>query len=521
MAGGSLLTRHGMDPAHRYPSQVGYQVQHRLGRGGMGVVDLAMAPDGSPVAIKRLVLHGSAHDMARARQRIHREAQALLTLDHPNIVRLLEVIEDGDDLILVMPYLAGGTLADQVRAHGPLTADQVRMLAPPLLSALAAAHRQGIVHRDIKPANVLFDADGRPYLADFGVASLRDATSGLTATGMVVGTPEFMAPEQARGEVATAASDVFSLGATLAFAATGNPPYGRGDPRVMVTLAAKGKVTPLPATVPSDLRRRIEPLLDRQPRRRPTAAAAQGGPAGTRVLAPAKPRRTWTSAALGATIGAVATVAILAAVTVAIARVGDDAGPAQAASVTTITTLPAPPCEDQPYKPCGGEAAPFTDGVRCTADHGDYDADPANGCEAAPVIVDPGALRNDQVVSANLVPDTNIDRYGFHVVDNWHLACDGEVKVTITAPKGSSMHLEIFEGAGSGTTSGAGTETGSRSLGGTTSSDGKAATVTLPEPNCLDGILGPDDATEMVARVSWADDRRTDANYRLTVTGSY
>jgi hypothetical protein len=509
-----------MAAAHRYPSGVGYQVQHRLGRGGMGVVDLAVGPDGRPVAIKRLVLHGSVHDMARARQRIHREAQALLALDHPNIVRLLEVIEDGDDLILVMPYLAGGTLADQVRAHGPLTADQVRMLAPPLLSALAAAHRQGIVHRDIKPANVLFDADGRPYLADFGVASLRDATSGLTATGMMVGTPEFMAPEQARGEVATPASDVFSLGATLAFAATGNPPYGRGDPRVLVALAAKGKVTPLPTTVPADLRRRIEPLLDRQPRRRPTAASAQGGPAGTRVLRAVPPRRTWTSAAIGATIGAVATVAVLIGVTVAITR--DDGGAAQAAGVPTPTTVPVAPCEDQPYKPCGGEPAPFTDGVQCTSDHGDYDGDPVNGCEAAPVVVDPDALDRGQVVSANLVPGTDIDRYGFHVIDNWHLSCDGEVTVTLTAPKGASMHLEVLEGPATGASGGVGTEAaGLSSLGGATSTDGKAASVVLPEPNCLDGIIGPDDATDLVARVSWADDRRTDANYRLTVTGSY
>ena len=489
----------------------------------MGVVDLASGPDGQPVAIKRLVLHGSVHDMARARHRIQREAQALLALDHPNIVRLLEVIEDGDDLILVMPYLAGGTLADQVRAHGPLTADQVRTLAPPLLSALAAAHRQGIVHRDIKPANVLFDLDGRPYLADFGVASLRDATSGLTATGMVVGTPEFMAPEQARGEVATPASDVFSLGATLAFAATGNPPYGRGDPRVLVALAAKGRVTPLPSSVPADLRRRIEPLLDRQPRRRPTAAAAQGGPAGTRLLPKARPRRTWTSAALGATIGAAATVAVLVAVTVAIARSDDGAGSAQAASVTTVTTAPEPPCQDQPYKPCGSDAAPFTDGVQCIAEHGDYDGDPVNGCEAAPDLADPDALREAKVVSANLVPATNIDRFGFHVVDNFHWTCDGTVEVTITAPKGASMHLEVFKGSVADVTGEAGSPTGSsRSLDGVTSSDGKAATVTLHEPNCLDGgLFGDDDATDLVARVSWADDRRTDANYRLTVTGSY
>ena len=484
----------------------------------MGVVDLAVGPDGRPVAIKRLALHGSALDMARARQRIAREAETLLRLDHPNIVRLLEVIDDGDDLILVMPYLAGGTLADQVRTHGPLSPDQVRLLAPPLLSALAAAHRQGVVHRDIKPANVLFDADGRPYLADFGVASLRDATSGLTASGMMVGTPEFMAPEQARGEDATAASDVFSLGATLAFAATGSPPYGRGDPRVLVSRAAKGKMAPLPPSIPADLRRRLDPLLDRQARRRPTAAAAQGGPDGTRLLA-APARRTWTSAAVGATIGAVATVVVLLAVTLVLARSTSDPSTA-GATATVPTTVPAAPCEDQPYKPCGGTAAPFTDGVACIADHGDYDGDPANGCEAAPVVVDPDTLRDGKAVSANLVPEGNIDRYGFAVIDKWHLSCDGTIEVTLTAPKGASMHLEVLKGSAASDGSDLSPLT---ALKGATSSDGRAATVTLTEPSCPDvGFLGgEDDATELVARVTWADDRRTDANYRLTVTGSY
>jgi len=168
--------------------------------------------------------------MHRARLRVRREAAVLATLDHPAIVRLLDVVDDGDDVVLVMPYLGGGTLADRVYAEGPMPGPAVNLLADQLFGALAAAHRAGIVHRDIKPANVLFDDAGRAYLADFGVATMRDATSGLTATEVVVGTPEFMAPEQARGERATPASDVFSLGATLRFAATGTPPYGRGTP---------------------------------------------------------------------------------------------------------------------------------------------------------------------------------------------------------------------------------------------------------------------------------------------------
>ena len=113
--------------------------------------------------------------------------------------------------------MTGDTPADRVRDRGPRPPEEVAALALPLLGALAAAHRQGVVHRDIKPSNVLFDADGAPLLADFGVATSRDATDGLTGAGLVVGTPSFMAPEQARGERPGPPADVFALGATLRF----------------------------------------------------------------------------------------------------------------------------------------------------------------------------------------------------------------------------------------------------------------------------------------------------------------
>jgi serine/threonine protein kinase len=108
-----------------------------------------------------------------------------------------------------------------------------------LLEALATAHRQGIVQRDIKPANVLFDRVGRPALSDFGVAVAREFTMGLMVAGSVTGTPGFLAPEQARGEATSPASDVFSLGATLAYALTGQGPFGVGDP---MTLVARDRV---------------------------------------------------------------------------------------------------------------------------------------------------------------------------------------------------------------------------------------------------------------------------------------
>lgn len=212
----------------------GYVVEGRLGRGGMGVVELAVAPDGTRVALKRIAVTGSATAQREARTRLRREAEVLGRLDHPGIVALLDVVVDGDDLVLVMAWLRGGSLADRVTEHGPLPAAEVEGLADHLLAALAAAHRAGVVHRDVKPSNVLFDGHGRPYLADFGVATARDATAGLTITGGAIGTPAFLAPEQARGEAVGPAADVFALGATLRWAATGAGPWGDGRTDVVL-----------------------------------------------------------------------------------------------------------------------------------------------------------------------------------------------------------------------------------------------------------------------------------------------
>jgi hypothetical protein len=470
----------------------------------MGVVDLAVDPSGRPVALKRLALRGSADEMHRARLRVRREADVLATLHHPHVVALLDVVDDGDDIVLVMPYLPGGTLAELVAAHGPMPPAYVDRLADSLLGALAAAHRSGIVHRDIKPGNVLFDEAGRAYLTDFGVALMRGVTSGLTATEIVIGTPEYMAPEQARGERATTASDVFSLGATLRFAATGEPPFGRGDPRVILNRAADAKIDPLPRSLPRGLRRRLAPLMAKRPERRPTAAAARGSASDTPTMRRPRRRRLWRSggrvwpAVLGAVVLA---LVALVATAVAVAEHGDDA--AKSAPPTSRPATPRPAaktCTPLPYQPCGQPPAPFTNGRDCIDDHADYDGNRANGCEAAPDSVDGETL--DNPISANLVPATDVDRYPFHLTQHLHLLCNGSVDIILTAPAGVAMQLQVFDG--------------SDVLGSAVSRNGAPATVNLQPDSCFGGP-----GADLVATVSWVGAARSAADYVLERRGSW
>jgi hypothetical protein len=308
----------------------------------MGVVDLARDADGNKVALKRLTLHGSASEVMRARQRLVREAKVLRRLRHPNSVRLLDVVEDDDEIVLVMPYLPGGSLAERVAQHGPAPPPEVDRLAQRLLAALAEAHAAGIIHRDIKPANVLYDAEGEPLLADFGLAYTWDQSEPLTVAGMVVGTPGFIAPEQARGEPLTPASDIFSLGATLMFAATGGGPFGNGDPNLLMVRAASGKVERLPKRLPAPLRRRLQRMVDPRPDRRPTAAALL---AELTATGPGRHLPRTRSPGLAVAGGVAATV--LVATLVVIGSRGGDGGDAR----ETSPDAPSEPGDDAAVPP--------------------------------------------------------------------------------------------------------------------------------------------------------------------------
>ncbi|MCB1038333.1 MAG: serine/threonine protein kinase [Acidimicrobiales bacterium] len=480
-----------------------YEIVRRLGRGGMGVVDLARGPDGREVALKRLSLHGTPEELETARARIRREAEVLQRLHHPNIVELEEVLDDGDDIVLVMAYLPGGNLAQRVTEHGPLAPDEVARLGDQLLDALATAHRQGVVHRDIKPANVLFAADGTPALADFGVAVHRDATPGLTATEMVVGTPGFMAPEQARGDEVTAASDVFSLGATLQFAATGSGPWGHGDPRVLMLRAVSGRAERLPRDLPDPLRRQLATMLARDPADRPTAAALRGGPAGTLVRpgAAAGATRRRRAAAIASVV--VAAVAVAAALAVVLRSSDGDRRDDAAAGATTTseTTTTTEACEDKPYQPCGSEPAPNTDGERCLDDTADYDDDALNGCEAVPDDLGDDTFLDGEL-QANLVPVDDVDTYRLEVEDRFQLSCDGQVHVTLTAPAGTSQRVRVLDG--------------DVELASAVSGDGVPGTATVREANCFTS-----DSTTLTVVVESVGTDRSPEDYVLTATGSF
>jgi hypothetical protein len=476
-----------------------------LGRGGMAVVELAVDDEGRQVARKRVVLGGSVQQITLARQRIRREAEVLASLHHPGIVPLLAVEDDGADVVLVMPRLVG-SLADRVCLHGPLAPAEVGAIAGALLDALATAHRQGVVHRDIKPANVLFDAAGRPALADFGVASTRQFTPGLTVAGTVVGTPEFIAPEQARGKPATSASDVFALGATLAYALTGRGPYGEGEPLALMNRAAHGTIEPLPRGLPEALRRGLAAMLDPRPERRPTAAAAFGGPSGTRVdhAPPTRQGRGKRRAVLAAAV--LAGVALVAA-GVALWRqtISSHPSPAVTAPRSGQATAPLPTtttCSPLLHQPCGQATPAFgTDGNRCLPGHADFDDILANGCEAVSDYQPGQALAAGQLLSANLVPADAVDTFSADVAQNLFNLCLTKYRVTLTAPPGTADKVEIL--------------LGDRLLATATSSNRRPATASASKPSCF----GTGSATVTV-RVSTVSGRSAE-DFRLLSSGGW
>ncbi|URN16584.1 MULTISPECIES: bifunctional serine/threonine-protein kinase/ABC transporter substrate-binding protein [Streptomyces] len=270
-----------MDPLRRSdPARIaGHRLLGRLGEGGMGVVYLARTPGGSLVAVK--VVQEEYADDAGFRERFRREVEAARRISSRWAVRLVDAGPDDAAPWLATEFLPGPSLAEAVALHGPLPPWGLRVLGARLAEALDDIHAVGLVHRDVKPGNVLLAPDG-PRLIDFGIARAPEDTS-LTATGIVVGTPGYLAPEQAgAGDVARVgpAGDMFSLGCVLVYAATGRPPFGTGpvDALLYRTVHDDADVD----GVPEETAGVIGGCLEKDPRLRPTAvevrrALAEGG----------------------------------------------------------------------------------------------------------------------------------------------------------------------------------------------------------------------------------------------------
>jgi serine/threonine-protein kinase len=246
-----------------------YALERELGRGGMAVVYLARDVRlDRPVAIKLLPPDLAAHD--KLRDRFMREARTAARLSHPHIVPIHAVDEVRGYVFYVMSYVDGETLAERVANRGPLPPREASRVLQEVAGALAAAHGQGVVHRDVKPGNILLErATGRAMVTDFGIARLADG--GETAVGELLGTPEYMSPEQAAGDAVDARSDVYSLGVVAYYMVSGQLPFTA--PTIQAVLAKQLTQVPPPLAsvapgAPHSLANAIDTCLIKDPSRR-------------------------------------------------------------------------------------------------------------------------------------------------------------------------------------------------------------------------------------------------------------
>src|SRR5712692_8890879 len=237
-----------------------YSLERELGRGGMGVVYLAREVRlDRPVAIK--LLPPSKASDPKLRERFLREARTAAKLSHPNIIPIHAVEEIDEFVFFAMAYIEGETLTERVRRRGPLAPSDASRVLRDVAWALAYAHGQGVIHRDVKPDNILLETSGRVLVADFGIASVVAGAGGL-ATGEVVGTPEFMSPEQALGEAVDARSDLYALGVVGFFAFSGTLPFEGEKATDVLAKQVTEPAPPLSAVAPL-VPRRLAQAIDR------------------------------------------------------------------------------------------------------------------------------------------------------------------------------------------------------------------------------------------------------------------
>jgi serine/threonine protein kinase len=248
-----------------------YRLLDKIGEGGMGVVHLATDPQGRRVAVK-VLRPGVASDQTALR-RLAREVDSMRRVRSPHVAEIVDADVTAEPPYVVTQFVPGRTLEQTVRDRGPLRLPELQRLATGLAEALAAIHSAGIIHRDLKPGNVMFLDNGEPVVIDFGIAQGADATR-LTATGLVIGTPGYLAPEIIEGEDAAAPADVHAWASTVAFAATGRAPFGSGTFESIFYKIMEGR--PDLDGVPPALLPLVRAAMARNPAERPTAQALVG-----------------------------------------------------------------------------------------------------------------------------------------------------------------------------------------------------------------------------------------------------
>ena len=359
------------------PQTIGpYRLVGQLGGGGMGRVFLGVSAGGRPVAVK--VIRAELDADPEFRVRFAREVAAARRVSGVFTAMVVDADVDGPTAWLATAYVPGPSLTEAINDHGPLPASSLLTLAAGLAESLSAIHAAGVVHRDLKPPNVLVAEDG-PRVIDFGISRATESTA-LTQAGLVIGSPGFMSPEQAAGFEVGPPSDIFSLGAVLVFAATGEGPFGTGTTAALLYRVVHG--TPVLDRIPSEVRPLIERCLAKDPSQRPTADGllaevgtlqpaanwlpesiirafardTPSGPAPATAAAPATPAPALGSLAALGFVGesATQTTAAGAAAPAATGESQLPAAPAGNSLTATSGSMPAPPGN----KPPPGSAYP-------------------------------------------------------------------------------------------------------------------------------------------------------------------
>ena len=251
-----------------------WRLEELIGEGGMGRVYRAVGPDGTQAAVK-IVKAELASDSV-FRKRFDREARVAQRVNHPHVVPVIETGEVEGIPYLVQVFITGGSLEDRIKRDGKLALDETVKICTAVASGLDALHGEGLIHRDVKPANILLDEQGVPYIADFGLAKDRDASI-LTKAGQALGSMDYMAPEQIRGEEVSAQSDVYALGCVMFECLSGRPPFAdRQGMRILWAHLQEDPPDPLAERddVPADVGWALRQALEKEPEERPPTATA-------------------------------------------------------------------------------------------------------------------------------------------------------------------------------------------------------------------------------------------------------